>query len=209
MENEILRLQKYLNEADAVIVGAGSGLSTAAGYTYGGQRFQTYFSDFEKEYGFHDMYSGVFFPFETLEEYWGYFSRLIYMNRYVMPPIPVYQKLLEIVQGKDYFVLSTNVDHCFQRAGFDKERLFYTQGDYGIFQCSKPCHQQTYDNKEIVLKMNDATGFIQKTDSGYTITESHNWKLKIPSELVPRCPKCGRPMTMNLRGDDTFVENEG
>lgn len=123
MKNEIGELKKKIEEADCIVVGAGSGLSTAAGFTYGGRRFQEWFSDFEKAYGFHDMYSGVFYPFRTLEEYWGYFSRLIYINRYVMPPIPVYQKLFGIVGDKDYFVLSTNVDHCFQRAAFDKKRL--------------------------------------------------------------------------------------
>lgn len=209
MRSEIADLKNQIQMADAVIVGAGSGFSTAAGFTYGGQRFKTWFSDFEQTYGFHDMYSGVFFPFGTLEEYWGYFSRLIYINRYVMPPVPVYQELLRILQGKDYFVLTTNVDHCFQRAGFDKSRLFYTQGDYGLFQCSKPCHQKTYGNQDTVIKMLAAQGFLEKYGDSDQITDQSNWKRTIPGELVPLCPVCGRPMTMNLRGDDTFVQDEG
>ncbi len=209
MRSKVEELAIQLRYADSIIIGAGSGVSTAAGFTYAGKRFKTYFADFEKEYGFHDMYSGVFYSFQTLEEYWGYFSRLIYINRYIMPPVPVYQKLLRVVQDKDYFVLSTNVDHCFQRAGFDKQRLFYTQGDYGLFQCSKPCHQKTYNNKNIVLKMLETQGFLRTENGEYKITEKSGWNLKIPKELVPTCPICGRPMTMNLRGDDTFVEDEG
>ena len=138
------------------------------------------------------MYSGGFYPFSSLEEYWAWWSRQIYLNRYVDAPNPVYQELLNLVKEKDYFVLTTNVDHCFQKAGFDKKRLFYTQGDYGLWQCSKPCHQGTYDNRETVLKM---------------VKEQKD--MRIPTELIPRCPKCGSPMTMNLRCDDTFVEDEG
>lgn len=209
MNKEIAKLKRKIEDADVVVIGAGAGFSTAAGFHYGGSRFQEYFSDFEKAYGFHDMYSGVFYPYKTLEEYWGYFSRLIYINRYVMPPVPVYQKLLNAVQGKEYFVLSTNVDHCFQRAGFDKSHLFYTQGDYGLLQCSEPCHQKTYDNKTAVFSMLEATGFLAKDGEQYIVTKRENWNLKIPAELVPYCPVCGKPMTMNLRGDDTFVEDKG
>ena len=138
------------------------------------------------------MYSGGFYPFDTLEERWAYWSRYIWINRYTDPPKPVYRRLLDLIKDRDYFVLTTNVDHCFQKAGFDKDRLFYTQGDYGLFQCSQPCCQKTYDNKNTVRQMLE----IQKNR-------------KIPKELVPRCPVCGRPMTMNLRSDDTFVEDEG
>jgi len=185
-------VQSSLNEADAVVIGAGAGLSTSAGFVYNGERFRKYFSDFEARYGFHDMYSGGFYPYDTLEEHWAYWSRYIYVNRYVDAPKPVYQELLSLVKDKDYFVLTTNVDHCFQKAGFDKKRLFYTQGDYGLFQCSEPCHQKTYDNEDIIRQMVK----LQRD-------------MKIPSELIPRCPVCGKPMTMNLRSDDTFVEDEG
>ena len=193
LNNKIEKLKQALDNADAVVIGAGSGLSTSAGFTYSGERFERYFSDFAAKYGFQDMYSGGFYPFESLEEYWAYWSRYIYINRYMDAPEPVYENLLKLVQDKDYFVLTTNVDHCFQKAGFDKHRLFYTQGDYGLFQCSKPCHNQTYDNEELVCKMVKAQGK----------------DMKIPSELVPRCPVCGAPMTMNLRADNTFVEDEG
>lgn len=191
----IEKIKSLLKDAEAVLIGAGSGLSTSAGFTYSGERFYKYFSDFSKKYGFHDMYSGGFTDFESLEEYWGYWCRQIYVNRYMSAPIPVYEELFRIVKDKNYFVLTTNVDHCFQKSGFDKSRLFYTQGDYGLWQCSKPCHRKTYDNEETVLKMIEA--------------EEEFSKMKIPSELVPKCPECGKPMTMNLRSDGTFVEDEG
>ena len=175
-----------------MLVGAGAGLSTAAGLTYSGPRFREHFADFEARYGFHDMYSGGFYPYDTLEEHWAYWSRYIKINRYDPVPTPLYEQLLELLAEKDHFVLTTNVDHCFQRAGFDGRRLFYTQGDYGLWQCSKPCHARTYDNEATVLRM---------------VAEQHD--MRVPTELVPRCPVCGRPMTMNLRSDSTFVEDEG
>jgi len=188
----ILLLKRRLKEADAVLIGAGAGLSTAAGFTYSGERFQKYFSDFIQKYHFRDMYTGGFYPFPTPEELWAYWSRYIFINRFMDPPKPVYQQILKLVKDKDYFVLTTNVDHCFQKAGVDKARLFYTQGDYGLWQCSTPCHRRTYDNEETVLKM---------------VEEQKD--MRVPKELVPRCPKCGQPMTMNLRSDDTFVEDLG
>lgn len=189
---QIEQLQTEFQQADAVLIGAGSGLSASAGFTYSGERFQTYFGDFAEKYGIRDMYSGGFYPYSSLEEYWAWWSRHIYYNRYVDIPKPTYQKLLEIVKDKDYFVLTTNVDHCFQKTGFDKKKLFYTQGDYGLWQCSDPCHEKTYDNKELVLQM---------------LKEQIN--MRIPSELVPHCPVCGKPMIMNLRCDNTFVQDEG
>ena len=186
------RLRHALDSADAVLIGAGSGLSTAAGLTYTGERFERYFGDFIAKYHIPDMYAGGFYPFETLEEYWAWWSRHIFYNRYVDAPLPVYRDLLALVRGRDYFVLTTNVDHQFQRAGFDKKRLFYTQGDYGLWQCMQPCHNKTYDNEQTVRRM---------------IEEQRD--MRVPTELVPHCPVCGRPMTMNLRADDTFVEDEG
>ena len=191
MDN-IRKLQQTLQKADAVIVGAGAGLSTSAGFTYSGERFQQHFADFIGKYGFADMYSAGFYPFPTEEEHWAYWSRHIYYNRYVPAPKPVYDILLKLLKDKDYFVITTNVDHQFQKAGFDKQRLFYTQGDYGLFQCAKPCHQKTYDNEELVKRM---------------IAEQMD--MRIPSELIPRCPVCGGPMKVNLRADETFVEDEG
>ena len=181
---QLKNLANHIKECEAIIIGAGSGLSSAAGLTYSGERFNKYFSDFINKYHLTDMYSAGFYPYESLEEYWAYWSRHIYYNRYIDAPKDTYQKLLQLVKDKDYFVLTTNVDHQFQKAGFDKKRLFYTQGDYGLWQCSKPCHQKTYDNKEIVEKM-----LLQQKD------------LKIPSSLIPYCPKCGAFMTMNLRCD--------
>ena len=189
---EIERLKSALEKADAVVIGGGAGLSASAGFVYTGERFERYFSDFARKYGFRDMYSGGFCPFGSPEEYWAYWSRYIAINRYMDPPKPVYENLLELAADKDYFVLTTNVDHCFQKAGFDKKRLFYTQGDYGLFQCSEPCCQETFDNEEAVRAMVD-----RQRD------------MRIPSSLVPRCPRCGKPMTMNLRADETFVQDEG
>ena len=202
------RLKEELGTADAVVVGAGSGLSTSAGFIYTGERFQKYFKDFIGKYGFPDMYSGGFYPFASLEEYWAYWSRYIYINRYMDSPKPVYQEFLQLVKDKDYFVLTTNVDHCFPKAGFDKGRLFYTQGDYGLWQCSKPCHQKTYDNEAAIRKMIEAQGF-KITEKGLTIPDSASPVMTVPSELVPHCPVCGAPMSMNLRIDDTFVEDDG
>ena len=192
ISKQIDKLRAALNASDAVVIGAGAGLSTAAGYTYSGERFKKLFGDFAARCGFTDMYSGGFYPYDSLEEYWAFWSRYIMCNRYDPVPTPLYEQLLGIVHDRDYFVLTTNVDHCFQRAGFDKQRLFYTQGDYGLFQCSKPCCQETWDNEELVRHM--------------VATQQD---LRIPSALVPHCPHCGAPLTMNLRADDTFVQDKG
>lgn len=190
--DKLERLKKEIETADAIVIGAGAGLSTAAGFTYSGERLQRYFSDFVEKYDFSDMYSGGFYPFSTPEEQWAYWSRYIYINRYMDVDNGTYRLLFELMKDKDYFVITTNVDHQFQKAGFDKHRLFYTQGDYGLWQCSVPCHQKTYDNEETVKAM-----FEQQKN------------MRVPSELIPHCPVCGKPMSMNLRADDTFVEDDG
>ena len=189
---KIEQLREKIENADAVLIGAGAGLSTSAGFTYSGDRFKQYFSDFIEKYHFRNMYEGGFYPFDSLEEHWAYWSRYIYINRYMDAPKPVYENLFELVGKKDYFVLTTNVDHCFQKAGFAKERLFYTQGDYGLFQCQTPCKPYTYDNETQVKRMAE-----EQKDT------------RIPTELIPKCPVCGKPMTMNLRADATFVQDEG
>lgn len=188
--SQLEQLKEKINMADAILIGAGAGMSTSAGYTYSGKRFEDNFSDFIKKYDFKDMYTAGFYPYETLEEHWAYWSRYIYINRYAQKPGKPYETLLELVKDRDYFVLTTNVDHCFQNTGFDKHRLFYTQGDYGLWQCSKPCHLKTYDNEAVVKRM---------------VKEQKN--MRVPSELIPYCPVCGAPMSMNLRADDTFVED--
>jgi NAD-dependent SIR2 family protein deacetylase len=207
--NKIERLRNEIDSSDTIIIGAGAGLSTSAGFIYTGERFQKYFKDFADKYDFHDMYSGGFYPYDTLEEHWAYWSRYIYVNRYMNPPKPVYDKLFELVKDKDYFILTTNVDHCFQKAGFDKHRIFYTQGDYGLFQCSEPCHGDTYDNEEMVHQMVEAQGFEIGEDGTLIVPDNVILKMSIPTELIPHCPKCGKPMSMNLRSDNTFVEDEG
>lgn len=190
--DSIKKLRESLDKADAVVIGAGAGLSTSAGFVYTGERFKRYFSDFEAKYGFHDMYSGGFYPYPTPEEHWAYWSRYIYYNRYVDIPGEAYHDLFELVKDKDYFVITTNVDHCFQKTGFDKERLFYTQGDYGLLQCSEPCCNETFENEDTIRQM---------------LAEQKN--MRVPTELLPVCPHCGKPLTMNLRSDDSFVENTG
>lgn len=192
VKHSVEKLKKKLENAYAVVVGAGAGLSASAGFTYSGKRFEDNFQDFIEKYGFKDMYSAGFYPYSTSEEHWAYWSRYIFINRYQDAPKSTYNDLYHLVQDKDYFVLTTNVDHCFQKAGVDKRRLFYTQGDYGLWQCSKPCHNKTYDNETIVKKM---------------VAGQEN--MRIPSELIPYCPVCGAPMAMNLRADHTFVEDNG
>lgn len=190
-EEQIRSAARYLQEADYVLIGAGAGLSTAAGLTYSGKRFQDNFKEFIEKYGMQDMYSAGFYPFGTEEERWAYWCRHSYVNRIEPPAMPLYEQLFEMVKDKDYFVLTTNVDHQFQKAGFQNERIFATQGDYGRIQCMKGCHPKTYDAVSMFTQMNQA----QKD-------------CKIPSYMVPRCPVCSGPMAMNLRCDQYFVEDE-
>ena len=209
-EEQISRLKKEINEADAIIIGAGAGLSTSAGFTYSGERFQKYFFDFEEQYGFHDMYSGGFYVMRLdPETSWAYWARNIYINRYMEAPKPVYEMLLELVKEKDYFVITTNVDHQFQRSGFDKKRLFYTQGDYGLFQSVDPRVRKTYDNEDWVMKAMEAQGFILDETGVFQLPEDGKISMRIPTELIPKCPDDGSDVAMNLRADDSFVEDEG
>ena len=207
--DELDALRQKLAEADAVLIGAGAGLSAAAGFAYSGERFRRYFGDFAAQYHFADMYAGGFYPYGSLEESWAYWSRYIWINRYMDAPKPVYNRLCDLVKDKDYFVLTTNVDHCFQKAGFDKARLFYTQGDYGLWQCSVPCHNETYDNETTVRKMVEAQGFAFAENGDLYVPDGIKLKMKVPSELIPYCQHCHKPMSMNLRADATFVEDAG
>ena len=202
-------MKKEIEGADAIVIGAGAGLSTAAGFTYSGERFKKYFGDFAERFGIQDMYSGGFYPFPDEETRWAWWARHIYYNRYIDAPKPIYRQLLELVRDKDYFVITTNVDHQFQRAGFDKKRLFYTQGDYGLFQSVNPVIQKTYDNEEWVMKAMEAQGFGKDADGVWQVPEDGQLAMRIPSSLIPRCPDDGSDVTMNLRADDSFVEDEG
>lgn len=207
-QSNIQRLKAKLDEADAVIIGAGAGLSTSAGFLYSGTRFEKYFSDFEEKFGFHDMYTGGFYPFPDIETFWAYWSRAIWVNRYMSIPNSTYSDLLNLIKDKDYFVITTNVDHCFQKTGFEKSRLYYMQGDYGLFQCSTACHNKTYDNKETVVNMLKSQGFYINPEMDLVPRETYI-KTKIVTDLIPKCSVCGRPMTTNLRIDDKFIEDEG
>ena len=207
-EENIARLKQVLDAADAVVIGAGAGLSTAAGFTYSGERFDRYFFDFRDRFGISDMYSGGFYPFPDEETRWAWWARHIYYNRYIDPPKPVYKDLLALVKDKDYFVITTNVDHQFQRAGFDKRRLFYTQGDYGLFQAASGRDNRTYDNEEWVMAAMEAQGFVKDADGLFQPPKDGQIAMRIPTALIPKTPD-GGSVAMNLRCDDTFVEDAG
>lgn len=208
-KENIKRLRDAICNADAIVIGSGAGLSTAAGFTYTGERFTRYFSDFIEKYGFQDMYSGGFYPFDSSEEHWAYWSRYIYINRYMKVDNGTYQTLVRLFSGLNAFSITTDVDHQWQVAGWEKQRLFYTQGDYGLFQCSKSCHHSTYDNEEIVREMVLAQGYSIDKNGNLLPPEDRKPLMRIPAELVPRCPICHRPMSMNLRADNTFVQDSG
>ncbi|MDO4404649.1 MAG: Sir2 silent information regulator family NAD-dependent deacetylase [Atopobiaceae bacterium] len=207
--DRLTNLWQALDGSDAVLVGAGAGLSTAAGFTYSGERFERYFGDFERKYGITDIYSGGFYPFPDDETRWAWWARHIYYNRYVPAPKPVYEQLLALVGDKDYFVVTTNVDHQFQVAGFDKARLFYTQGDYGLFQCVDGHINETFDNKDWVTRAMEAQGFVRDKSGIFQVPTDGTLTMRLPADLVPTCPIDGSPVTTNLRADDTFVEDEG
>lgn len=206
---DIKILKEKIESADAILIGAGAGLSTSAGFIYNGEIFKKYMFDFIKEYGITDFYSGGFYPFPSREIMWAFWSRNIYVNRYLDAPKDTYKKLLNIVEDKDYFVITTNVDHQFQKAGFDKKRLFYTQGDYGLFQSVNKDNKKTYDNEKTICKMLEAEGFRKNEKGIYDIVDKKNISMRIPTELIPKCPDDGSDMTLNLRVDDNFVEDEG
>ena len=208
-EDSINALKKELESADAIVVGAGAGLSTSAGFIYTGERFNKWFADFIKTYGIRDMYSGGFYPYPSKEIFWAFWARYIYINRYLDPPKPVYQNLLSLFDNKDYFVITTNVDHCFQKAGIDKKRLFYTQGDFGLFQSTYPGNRNTYDNEAWVMQAMEAQGFVKNADGLFEAPENGRIRMEIPTELLPKCTDDGCDMTLNLRSDDSFVEDEG
>ncbi len=203
----IARLKDALAAADAIVIGAGAGLSAAAGYTYGGERFRYWFADFADRFGIEDMYAGGFYPFPKEEILWAWWARHIYCNRYSKDPKPVYKNLLRLVDGRNCFVITTNVDHRFQAAGFDKKRLFYTQGDYGLFQSKTPKAPATYDNEAWVMEAMAAQGFVRDA-SGVFVPPESGLSMEIPSDMIPRDPSGGK-VTMNLRSDDSFVEDEG
>ena len=208
-EERIERLKRELETADAIVIGAGAGLSTSAGFVYSGERFRYWFSDFAERFGITDMYSGGFYPFPDQETFWAWWSRHIYCNRYAKAPKPVYEDLLKLVHDKDYFVITTNVDHMFQRAGFDRKRLFYTQGDYGLFQSKRPIEQKTWDNEKWVMRAMAEQGFVKGEDGSFAMPADRKVAMRIPAALIPRSPEDGSEVMPNLRSDDSFVEDEG
>ncbi len=208
-EEQVRRLKDTFSSCPVILIGAGAGLSTSAGLTYSGERFQRYFSDFAEQFGIRDMYTGGFYPFPDEETRWAWWARHIYFNRYIKAPKPVYNRLLKLMRDKDYFVLTTNVDHQFQLAGFDKRRLFYTQGDYGLFQSVNPKNRKTYDNEAWVMRAMAAQGFVMDERGVYDLPQSGKLKMRIPADLIPICPDDGSSVTTNLRADDSFVEDAG
>ncbi len=208
-EEQVRRLKDTFSSCPVVLIGAGAGLSTSAGLTYSGERFQRYFSDFAEQFGIRDMYTGGFYPFPDEETRWAWWARHIYFNRYIKAPKPVYNRLLKLMRDKDYFVLTTNVDHQFQLAGFDKRRLFYTQGDYGLFQSVNPKNRKTYDNEAWVMRAMAAQGFVMDERGMYDLPQDGKLKMRIPADLIPVCPDDGSSVTTNLRADDSFVEDAG
>ncbi|MDO4796872.1 MAG: Sir2 silent information regulator family NAD-dependent deacetylase [Coriobacteriales bacterium] len=208
-EERVSALRRALDEADAVVIGAGAGLSTAAGFTYSGERFERYFGDFACAFGIADIYSGGFYPFPDNETRWAWWARHIYYNRYVPAPKPTYARLLALVEDKDYFVVTTNVDHQFQLAGFDKARLFYTQGDYGLFQCEDGHINETFNNETWVMRAMEAQGFVRDENGIFQVPENDGLAMRLPAGFVPTCPVDGSPVVMNLRADDSFVEDDG
>lgn len=213
MKEGIAKLKNALASAECILIGAGAGLSAAAGYDYGGARFLKYFSDFHERFRIEDIYTGGFYPFPTRGVFWAWWSRSIYINRYApMPESDVYPNLFRLTDGHDYFVLTTNVDHAFQRTGFDKERLFYTQGDFGLFQSSRPAGasaERTYDNEEQVRAMLRAQGFTFALNGALLLPEDGAPLMEVPAHLIPYCPDDGTEMTTNLRADEFFVEDAG
>jgi len=187
---DIEKANQLIVESDAILIGAGAGLSIAAGIAYSGTRFTNNFADYIERYKLTDMYSASFYPFHTLEEKWGYFSRHIKFNRFDAKIGKVYTDILNLVKDKNYFVITTNVDSQFFRAGFHSQRVFATQGDYGKFQCKIACHDELYDNEDVITQM------VEKQ------ADCH-----IPSSLVPYCPVCGGNMVSHLRIDANFIEN--
>ena len=207
-EESIQKLKTEIETADAVVIGAGAGLSTSAGFIYNGERFQRYFPDFAARFGIRDMYEGGFYPYPNAETRWAFWARNIYVNRYMDPPKSVYQDLFALVKDTDYFVITTNVDHCFQKAGFDKKRLFYTQGDYGLFQSTDPANRRTVDNEAWVMQAMEAQGFVKNAEGIFEMPAS-GVRMEIPTALIPKHPDDGSDVTMNLRADDSFVEDKG
>ena len=208
-KEQLARLKDELKNADAIVIGAGAGLSTSAGFTYSGERFERYFFDFQRRFGIKDMYSGGFYPFPDNETRWAWWARHIYFNRYIDAPKPVYDELLKLIKDREYFVITTNVDHQFRRAGFEKSRLFYTQGDYGLFQSVNRKWQKTYDNEEWVYRAMESQGFVRDENGVFRVPDDGELKMRIPTELIPKCPDDGGDVVMNLRSDDSFVEDEG
>lgn len=191
MNNTLSTAKQKIINADYILIGAGAGFSAAAGLTYSGERFTKHFQAFIERYGISDMYSAAFYPFSTEEEKWAYWAEHIWLNRFAPPALPLYQKLLALVQDKNYFVITTNVESQFAKAGFDPSKIFEVQGNYGELQCAKPCHQQVYDNEMLVQKW-----------------RSQQQNCQIPNALIPKCPVCGGKMAMHLRVDHRFVETE-
>lgn len=194
-EEQIMQAADMIQKADYVLMGAGAGLSTAAGAVYGGTWFEKNFKEFKEKYGngpyMQDMYSAGFHPYPDEESFWGYWSKQAILGGIDLDVTPLYKDILKLLKDKRIFCLSTNADGQFQKAGYKEEQIFCTQGDYFHIQCQKACHQRTYNAVKLFKQMDQARKNCQ-----------------IPTYMVPKCPICGGPMTMNLRCDQYFVQDE-
>ena len=192
-ERAIEKARVTLAKAERVLIGAGAGLSTAAGLTYSGGRFRRYFSSFIERYGMTDMYSAGFYPFPTDADRWAYWAHHAWVNCLGVGATSLYRQIFTWVQSRDYFVITTNVDKQFEKAGFESTRLFETQGDYAHIQCAQGCHSKIYENETVFRAIEEDTEWGKRT--------------RVMDEfLLPRCPVCGGRMGMHLRCDNTFIQ---
>ncbi len=190
--NEKIQMaREKLDQADAIVIGAGAGLSAAAGLDYSGPEFKKEFADYIDKYKFPDLYSSSFYDFPTEEERWARWARHIDYARFRPDAFPLYRELLELVKDRNYFVITTNVDVQFRKAGFDPEKIFEVQGDYGLMQCAVGCHPKVYSDKETVENI---------------LHHSHD--LTVDSAYVPVCPVCGGNMDVHVRKNQFFVQDE-
>lgn len=193
--DNIQKAADLIKNSDKILIGAGAGMSASGGISYADEVlfkkwFPRYYSMGMRSLV--DMQS-IFWNVDekNARSYWGYWANHIKHIRYDSPALKPYIDLFKLVKDKNYFVITTNVDGQFGKAGFAKKKIFEPQGEYALFQCDKPCKKEVFDNKEMINKM------ISNMDTNI---------MKIREEDIPRCPYCKRLLKPNLRIDDSFVE---